>query len=182
LRDSIVLNKNIFILEIEELIHLFESLSFRISAFKEEEIKVSDIEDALYLLLADEKGFKWRGSLWDIEISEEEAFNLLADFDFRTLNTFIETEIELLPERLRIQRKVRIKSGGLNWIIHLYDKDPFPSNPHAHLLDSNIKLDLSNGNCYCRRKLEYKISHKSLIEIREKAAKVFKGVLPELTV
>ncbi|MDP3393063.1 hypothetical protein [Sediminibacterium sp.] len=169
-------------MEIEELIHLFESLSFRISAFKEDEIKVSDIEDALFILLSDEMGFKWRGSLWDIEISEEQAFNLLSEFDFLTLNRLIETDIDVIPEHLRIQRKARIKSGGLNWIIHLYDKDPFPSNPHAHLLDSNIKLDLSNGNCYCRRKFEYKISHKSLIEIREKAAKVFKGGLPELTV
>lgn len=169
-------------MEIEELIQLFESLSFRISALKGKEIKVSDIEDALFILLSDEKDFKWRGSLWDIEISEEQAFNLLSDFDFLTLNRFIETDIDVIPDHLRIQRKARIKSGGLNWIIHLYDKDPFPSNPHAHLLDSNIKLDLSNGNCYCRRKFEYKISHKSLIEIREKAAKVFKGGLPELTV
>lgn len=73
--------------------------------------------------------------------------------------------------------KVQIKRKGI-WLIHKYDTDPFPSNPHAHLIDSNIKLDLSNGNCYKKRELVYSIKKKDLLMIRDEAEKNFK--LPNL--
>lgn len=38
------------------------------------------------------------------------------------------------------------------WRIHKNDQDPFPSNPHAHKIDSDITLDLSNGLLYKNRK------------------------------
>ena len=154
-------------------------------SFKQErnlDITPSNIEDALYLILSDKYEFEWRGSLWDTNISKEEAILWLTDFDFSLLNVQIETDTCVLPSALLLQYKVRVKSNGIIWIIHLYDKDPFPSNPHAHQLENNIKLDLSTGKCFKSRNYIHTISKKDLLEIRNKAEKVFKGKLPELLV
>jgi hypothetical protein len=169
-------------MEIEELVALFERLASRLSNLKNDVISVSEVEDGLYILLSDTHGFSWRGSLWDVEIEEEEAFQMLAQFDFAILGTVVDTSPEIVPECLWIHYKVRFKIKGMVWVIHKYDADPFPSNPHAHQLENNIKLDLSNGNCYRKRKLEYTVSKKELLEVRAKASRVFKGELPELEV
>lgn len=169
-------------MEIEKLILLFARLSDRVSRHKCCSVSSNDVEDALFILLSDEYKFSWRGSLWDIEISEEEAFRRLVAFDFDTLRYTLDTSPEILPAAIRIHFKVRVKAKGLIWVIHKYDADPFPSNPHAHQLENNIKLDLSNGKCYQKRKLCYTITRKELIEIREKASKVFLGQLPELSI
>ena len=145
-------------------------------------VQSQHIFDALFLLLADEKKLAWQGSLWDIDFTFDEALTLLEKFDFNALLNPIETATEILPENLVIQYKVRVKLKGMIWIIHRYDMDPFPSNPHAHQVGNNIKLDLSNGNCYKHRKLVHSIDKRELLQIREAASKVFKGDLPPLTV
>ena len=106
-----------------------------------------------------------------MKIEYKEALALLSDFDFKILKNKIETPIEIIPKDLIMNYKVRIKSKGLIWVIHKYDADPFPSNPHAHLVDSGIKLDLSNGNCYKKRDLLYKLKQKDLLYIRQEAKK-----------
>jgi hypothetical protein len=70
----------------------------------------------------------------------------------------------------------------LIWLIHKYDKDPFPSSPHAHQVDNNIKLDLSNGKCYKVRKHVHTLNKKQLLDFREKAEKVFDGDLPVIAI
>ena len=145
-------------------------------------IQSHHVLDAIFLLLADKRKLEWVGSLWDIDYTFDEALKLLEGFDFNVLLNPIETPKEFLPERLIMQFKVRIKNKGIIWIIHRYDSDPFPSNPHAHQIGNNIKLDLSNGKCYQYRKLIHVIRKKELLQIREAAMKVYKGRLPELAV
>jgi hypothetical protein len=87
-------------MEIEELVALFERLASRLSNLKNDVISVSEVEDGLYILLSDTHGFSWRGSLWDVEIEEEEAFQMLAQFDFAILGTVVDTSPEIVPECL----------------------------------------------------------------------------------
>src|SRR4051812_10834537 len=57
--------------------------------------------------------------------------------------------------------EVTIKRDGCVWRIHRNDPDPFPSQPHAHNLESGLKLDLSNGELYFRgRNTGKRISNK----------------------
>jgi hypothetical protein len=71
---------------------------------------------------------------------------------------------------------------GEIWDIHLNDADPFPSNPHAHNVQTRVKLDLSNGDLYRKkRKLEERVRKKDLETLRSLATE--KGVvLPALAV
>lgn len=169
-------------MEIEEFI----AFSDRIRAYyyRELGISVSDFEivNALYILLSDKERYEWIGDLYGTEIAFEEAVSLLKNFNFDTLKHEIETEEDVIPETYLFKRKVRIKSKGLIWIIHRYDQDPFPSNPHAHQLESNIKLDLSFGKCFRLKEHVYTINKKDLLDIRTKAIEVYKGELPPLNV
>ncbi|WP_066837199.1 hypothetical protein [Rufibacter ruber] len=61
-----------------------------------------------------------------------------------------------------------VKNRNQVWQIHKNDKDPHPSNPHGHNYSSGLKLDLSNGDLYHKRKKRSKIDKKELIAIREK--------------
>jgi len=76
-----------------------------------------------------------------------------------------------------------VKTQGKRWYIHRYDKDPFPSDPHAHNDEDDIKLDLTNGDCYStkHKKIVRQIRLKDLLEIRGKF--IEKGVkMPDLAV
>jgi len=54
-------------------------------------------------------------------------------------------EEHILPAGVpRKIEEVRLKAVGEIWDIHLNDADPFPSNPHAHNVQTGVKLDLSN--------------------------------------
>lgn len=95
--------------------------------------------------------------------------------------TTIELDISPIPDGCRRRfDEVTIKRDGLVWRINKNDVDPFPSNPHAHNVESGLKLDLSNGNLYfMRRFTEKTIAQKHLLAIRTQAEQ--KGVkLPSL--
>ena len=168
-------------MEFDEFIKLISYLTEKINETKDDSITPEKVEEALYILLADKFDFNWRGSLWDINITSPEALELLNKFDFDTLSKTITTTEDIIPSQFLFSRKVRVKSKGLIWVVHKYDADPFPSNPHAHLLDTNIKLDLSTGNCFHIRKYVHTISKKELLEIREKIEKVYTGTLPPIS-
>jgi hypothetical protein len=56
----------------------------------------------------------------------------------------IEFEISPIPTGTKRRLdEVTIKRDGCIWRIHKNDPDPFPSNPHAHNIESDLKLDLS---------------------------------------
>ncbi|MCX6235238.1 MAG: hypothetical protein NT175_11070 [Bacteroidetes bacterium] len=62
--------------------------------------------------------------------------------------------------------EAEIKAKGQVWEIHQDDKDKFPSNPHAHDYETGLKLDLSNGNLFRKRKWVDSINKKKLMVIR----------------
>lgn len=143
-------------------------------------IEKRHIFDALFMLLEKKYNLEWTGDLWNVEIEYVDVLKLLEYFDFDVLLNPIETDISIIPHQFLMEYKIRIKSKGLIWVINQFDPDPFPSKPHAHQLDNNIKLDLSNGNCYIKSKLIHTIKKKELIQIREMVSVKYKGELPNL--
>jgi hypothetical protein len=83
-------------------------------------------------------------------------------------------EIELdespIPDAtIRRLDEVQVKRYGQIWRIYKNDEDPFPSNPHAHNVESRLKLDLSNGKLFYKRKYTgNKLAEKDLLFIRDK--------------
>jgi hypothetical protein len=73
-----------------------------------------------------------------------------------------------IPSRCRRNiNEVTVKRDGCIWRIYQNDDDPFPSNPHAHNIESGLKLDLSNGRLFFKRNYTGKsISRKNLLYIR----------------
>jgi hypothetical protein len=78
--------------------------------------------------------------------------------------------------------EVTVKRDGHVWRIHRNDADSFPSHPHAHNVESGLKLDLTTGNLYLGTQFTKKAVHrKDLLAIREQAAA--RGIdLPPLAV
>jgi hypothetical protein len=75
-----------------------------------------------------------------------------------------------VPRRLLEQR---VRRHGEVWQINRNDADPFPSNPHAHNLESGVKMDLGTGELYLKgRALGKKVQRKDLLAIREKVTGV----------
>ena len=167
-------------LQIVEFDNLLENLSKFFSVVNKTTIRREDIFDALFLLLSDKEKMEWSGDLWDVKISELEAKALLKDFDFKTLDTVFEVDDGIFLKDLLGQKKVRIKDKGLIWVIHKNDKDPFPSCPHAHCLDQNLKLDLGNGHYYRNRNFKGRLKKKDFLDLRAKASFVYHGELPPL--
>lgn len=88
-------------------------------------------------------------------------------------------ETVIPPGIIRKLEEVRLKARGDIWDIHQNDADPFPSDPHAHNVESGHKLDLGNGDLYRRTTRVGKIKKKDLLRIRGLAQE--KGVqLPAL--
>ena len=92
-------------------------------------------------------------------------------------------EFEESPLPLGVMRRldeVTVKRDGCVWRIHKNDADPFPSNPHAHNLESGLKLDLSTAALYLgARPAGKSIARKHLDFIRTQATA--KGItLPPL--
>ena len=89
-------------------------------------------------------------------------------------------EVELakspIPDECtRMLREATIRKDGCVWRIHKNDSDPFPSNPHAHNIESGFKVDLSTGNLYLQTDWTGKrVSKKDLAAILSMAAR--KGI------
>lgn len=169
-------------LRIVKLDEMLQSFTSHFASLYSINIQREHIFNALFLLLEDKYKLDWLGDLNSIDIEYEEAANLLSDFDFNTILNTIETCEGIIPDNLLIRYKARFKHKGLIWVIHKNDADPFPSNPHAHQLENNIKLDLSNGKCYKKKELINTIKKKDLLSIRVNAMKVFNGELPLLSI
>jgi len=159
--------------KMSELDSILNKLSQYYSDLKKESISREDIFDSLYIILKDKYDWEHTLDFWSLEINYKKAQDLLSDFNFKIIKNKIETSREIIPKDLLMNYKVQIKSKGLIWVIHKYDADPFPSNPHAHQMDSGLKLDLSNGKCYKKNKLVSTIKKKDLLFIRQQAEKNF---------
>jgi hypothetical protein len=165
---------------IEEFYKIQNDLSKRFSLVHNKQITRENIFWALFIVLGDAEGLEFATDLWDLDLDSDRCYEALSKFDL--LEVKFESEEGIVPKRFLLQYKVRVKFKGQTWIIHSYDADPFPSNPHAHCLDQNIKLDLSTGSLYRKRRFIGKIKTKDLRQIRELAAKVYKGELPLMLV
>lgn len=86
-----------------------------------------------------------------------------------------ETIIPEDTERAIIEQQVRHR--GEVWVIHRNDADPFPSAPHAHNYEANLRLHLGTGNLYLKKRIVGKIDRKALTAIREQ---ISHHSLPEL--
>jgi hypothetical protein len=109
-------------------------------------------------------------------LGADEIVSLLADFDFRCL--FPETiedvrlDSSIIPSKTARQLiEVTVRANGEVWRIHKNDQDPWPSNPHAHNLQSGLKLHLGTGELFRKKRSVGKISRKDLELIRTKITK-----------
>ena len=122
-----------------------------LSQFRGMEIEAIDIQNALTQVLQakDEYDLLHRG------LSGGEIIALLLDFDFRIFHPEVTQLVilseSILPENIpRLLTEQTVKVKGEVWRIHQDDKDPFPSNPHAHNYEAGVKLHLGTGELFDR--------------------------------
>lgn len=169
-------------MEIDEMYDLQEKLAGHFSKTSNLDITRPDIFNALFIVYEEIEGLEWGGDVWDLKFNLKDAIAALSRFNFDTLKNPIYTD-DIIPKHcLFMEKKVRIKNSGRIWVIHKNDADPFPSNPHAHELSENIKLDLTNGKLYRKKKHLDSISKNELLNIRHKFTQVYKGKIPELAI
>lgn len=137
------------------------------------DIEPIDIQNALVEVLNLKNEFE----LLNYVISSDQIIDLLKDFNFTKYRPEILKTIEfddsIIPiEVPRLLTEKLIKHKNEIWVIHKYDEDPFPSNPHAHNYETNYKLDLSNGNLYQKKRYVGSIKKKDLEFIRTKAGDI----------
>jgi hypothetical protein len=113
------------------------------------------------------------------------------DFNSADLIKILESELNSLGGQIEFEspefdflitdriEKAKVKSKGLVWDIHNNDKDPYPSNPHAHEYSLNVKLHLGTGEFYRKKTIIGKLSKNEFIRLRQKISE--KGiVLPSI--
>ncbi|MDO8517580.1 MAG: hypothetical protein Q7S33_05645 [Nanoarchaeota archaeon] len=62
-----------------------------------------------------------------------------------------------------------VKISGARWRFHKNDKDPFPSKPHGHNIETGDKVNIWTGEVYDKNKtLTYKLSEKHILFIQSK--------------
>jgi hypothetical protein len=134
-------------------------------------IECGHVENALVEVLALDDST----DLLDLDLKRDEILLTVEDYDFLKLFPVLLAEVVFeksiippsAPQRLEEQR---VRHHGQIWQINLNDADPFPSNPHAHNLESGYKMDLSTGRLFLgRRDVGEKVSRKELLAIRKKA-------------
>jgi hypothetical protein len=96
----------------------------------------------------------------------------VSGFEAPEILASVAMEESILPEGLarRTDEQI-IKVKGEVWEIHRYDKDPCPSNPHAHNVETGHKLHLVTGELfnYKCKPLNRKVSRAHLSALRERA-------------
>jgi hypothetical protein len=56
-----------------------------------------------------------------------------------------------IPASTRRQlNEITVRQDGCVWRVHKADPDPFPSRPHAHNVESGLKMHLGTGRLYFR--------------------------------
>ena len=127
----------------------------------------------------DKFGSKLSLEFYEHPLTESEIDFVIDKYDFSQIRNEITLDFKVPYEIEELETKVKIKIKGKVFIIHKNDADPFSSNPHAHWIDSNLKIDLSNGKCYHIRKYISTLSKKKFKSVRSKATDL--GVkLPEV--
>lgn len=121
--------------------------------------------------------------LLEFRLTRQEMVSILADFDFRqyfpVLLAKISFEKSIVPAGVPVRLEEQtVRRHGEVWRIHQNDADSFPSNPHAHNLDSGLKLHLGTGQLFRKKVFVGKIGAKDLLAIRSELTRFD---LPPLT-
>jgi hypothetical protein len=111
--------------------------------------------------------------LLDIPWTSDRILTSLENYNLKKLFPMLLTELEfdhsILPSHIpRSLTEQTIRCNGETWRVHRNDPDPFPSNPHAHNLESRLRLHLGTGELFDKRRVVEKISRKDLLDIRLK--------------
>lgn len=104
-------------------------------------------------------------------LGDDSMVELLMSIDLEALQAVevVTLHESILPDGVarRLDEQI-VKVKGERWEIHKFDADPFPSNPHAHNLDSGLKLHLGTGELFRKRACVGRITVKRLLQLREK--------------
>jgi hypothetical protein len=75
--------------------------------------------------------------------------------------------------------RLRVKLSGDIWVCHRYDRDPFPSRPHAHNQQTGQKLHLGTGDIFDphSRQPRGKVRDKILLQIRDDISQKWPDVM-----
>ena len=150
-----------------------------------EERKIEIDSEKVGLAIAEIHGYTQNLQIfWYVLENGLNIYNELRDFSFGQ----ILGEIELVGDDCVYPKGIpaelyekQIKVKGQKWELHKNDADPFPSNPHAHNYETGLKLDLSNGGLYKKKKLVDSVNGKTLVLIREKF-EAAEFTMPALTI
>jgi len=145
------------------------------------QIDAGDVQLALMELF----GIKDESELPEKNLSASQIIELLFDYDFRRSDPEILAQVTLeksiVPDGMvYLLTEKTVRHGGEIWRIHKCDADPFPSNPHAHNVETGLKLDLATGGLYLKKQLVKTITMKELQDIRKKATELGVDSLPPL--
>jgi hypothetical protein len=144
-----------------------------LSARNHHPLEYAHIERALVMELE----LEFTTDLLGLNLGKDEIVKTLERFNFNRLFPklldVIHMEESIIPDGTRRKlTEVTVRSRGQVWRIHQNDDDPFPSNPHAHNLESGLKLHLGTGELYDgTRNTGEKVSLKNLKSIRSRLSK-----------
>jgi hypothetical protein len=141
-------------------------------------IECVHIQNALVEVLAVETAT----DLLDLGLTKESMISALENYEFRklfpTLSAEVTFERSIIPHGVpQYLAEQTVRYRGQVWRIYRNDADPFPSNPHAHNLESGHKLHLGTGELFRKRQVVGNISRKDLLALRER---LFSFELPPL--
>lgn len=151
---------------LQKWVGVLEKLENEISAFQSQKITQADLLTALNIKYSTAETYLTYADLYYVDPDFEALFDEYKHYDFSYNRTEIEAEISTFKGN--DLWKAQVKVGGDTWVLHKYDADPFPSKPHAHNLNSNVKLHLGNGGLFNKFKNIGSIGKKDLEIIRAK--------------
>lgn len=133
------------------------------------DISDSEFQSALGSVL----GYSYRDSflVYENELTSTEMLQRLENYEFGQIIDTITFEGSILPDGMpQLLTEERVKIKGEIWTIHKNDKDPFPSNPHAHNYSFGYKLHLGTGELFenNNKPLNKKITKKHLLDLRSR--------------
>jgi hypothetical protein len=151
---------------LQKWVGVLERLETEISAFQNQNVTQADLLTALYIKYSAEESYNTYTDIYFFDPDYQALLKELKFYDF-TYNRS-EIEAEIITFKGNDLWKAQVKVGGDTWVLHKYDVDPFPSKPHAHNLNSNMKLHLGTGEIFNKFKNIGSIGKKDLEIIRNK--------------
>jgi hypothetical protein len=119
-----------------------------------------------------------------MDLPEEELIRLLEKYPFDgavILGEVSDPDIEIPGSITRVYAAIS-KVDRTVWEILRNDKEPFPSNPHAHNEVEDIDMDLSNGKLYHDGEYVSRLRQKEVVNFRNRILEKYPDIrLPDLS-